>query len=163
MWRLKRQLSCWRSGSKLNGFYGLDFIREEGTGTLYLIELNPRCTQLGHLNVSAQGDLAGALSARLKAHPQSSEEPIENDTIAFFPQAFNRNPQSPYLVRGYHDVPWTEPNLVRHLLKEPWPDRQLLARLYHFFRSPRRPEEVTFDIGMREQPSEPSVANSSKS
>ena len=45
---------------KPNGFYGLDFIREEGTGTLYLIELNPRCTQLGHLNVSAQGDLAGA-------------------------------------------------------------------------------------------------------
>ena len=45
---------------ELNGFYGLDFIREEGTGTLYLIELNPRCTQLGHLNVSAQGDVGGA-------------------------------------------------------------------------------------------------------
>jgi len=148
---------------KLNGFHGLDFILEQGTDIPYLIELNPRCTQLGHLNLRIQGDLVEALSARLQAEPQPSDESIENDTIAFFPQLFNRNPKSPYLVRGYHDVPWAEPDLVRHLLKEPWPERQPLARLYHFFRPPRRAEEVTFDMGMREQPSELSVASPSKS
>jgi hypothetical protein len=42
-------------------------------------------------------------------------------------------------------VPLKEPKLVRHLLKEPWPDRQLPARLYHFFRRPKRLEEVTFE------------------
>jgi hypothetical protein len=49
----------------LNGFHGLDFVLESGTGAPYLIELNPRCTQLGHLRLPGQGDLAGSLVARL--------------------------------------------------------------------------------------------------
>jgi hypothetical protein len=131
---------------KLNGFYGLDFILQQGTGDPYLIELNPRCTQLGHLSLPDQGDLAGLLSARLQGrYPQPPRDAIESDTIAFFPQASNWAPRSPYLARGYHDVPSKEPKLVRHLLKEPWPDRQLPARLYHFFRRPKRLEEVTFE------------------
>jgi hypothetical protein len=131
---------------KLNGFYGLDFILQQGTGDPYLIELNPRCTQLGHLSLPDQGDLAGLLSARLQGrYPQPPRDAIGSDTIAFFPQASNWAPRSPYLARGYHDVPLKEPKLVRHLLKEPWPDRQLPARLYHFFRRPKRLEEVTFE------------------
>jgi ATP-grasp domain len=131
---------------KLNGFCGLDFILQQGTGDPYLIELNPRCTQLGHLSLPDQGDLAGLLSARLQGRtPQPPRDAIGNDTIAFFPQATNWAPMSPYLARGHHDVPSTEPKLVRHLLKEQWPDRQLPARLYHFFRRPKRAEEVTFE------------------
>jgi ATP-grasp domain len=131
---------------KLNGFYGLDFILQHGTGHPYLIELNPRCTQLGHLSLPDQGDLAGLLSARLRGRGlQPPRDAIRSDTIAFFPQASSWSPSSPYLARGYHDVPSKEPKLVRHLLKEPWPDRQLTARLYHFFRRPKRLEEVTFE------------------
>ena len=40
---------------QLSGFHGLDFILEDETGHAHLIELNPRCTQLGHLRVAPQG------------------------------------------------------------------------------------------------------------
>jgi hypothetical protein len=140
----------------LSGFHGLDFILEEGTGTAYLIELNPRCTQLGHLRLPGQGDLVGALVAALRGeNPRADGDAILSDTIlsdtvlsntvAFFPQAFLGNPRNPYLRRGYHDVPWEEPGLFRELLRERWPDRQLLARIYHSFRPPKPLEEVRFD------------------
>ncbi len=130
----------------LNGFHGLDFVLEKGTGTPYLIELNPRCTQLGHLRLPSQGDLAGVFIAKLKGEdPPPEDDPITGDTVAFFPQAFSWNPRSPYLRHGYHDVPWEEPDLLRELLREPWPDRQLPARIYHYFRPPKQPVEVQFD------------------
>jgi hypothetical protein len=130
----------------LNGFHGLDFVLEEATGAAYLIELNPRCTQLGHLRLPDQGDLAGRFIARVKGvDPPQEEDPVASDTIAFFPQAFSWNPRSPYLRHAYHDVPWEEPELLRQLLREPWPERQWLTRVYHFFRPSQKQTEVEFD------------------
>ncbi len=130
---------------QLNGFHGLDFVLDERTGAAYLIELNPRSTQLGHLRISGQGDLAGAIGAQLNAKaPAAALETIEGDTIAFFPQALNWNPDSPYLKSGYHDVPWEEPALQQELLRKAWPYRRLLYRLYHYFREVERQEEVKF-------------------
>jgi predicted ATP-grasp superfamily ATP-dependent carboligase len=132
---------------ELNGFHGLDFVIEETTGAAYLIELNPRCTQLGHLQLAGQGDLAGAVTAMLKNEPVAVPEPedcIQSETVAFFPQALNWNPKSPYLRRGYHDVPWEEPALVRQLLRSSWPERQWLSRVYHTFRASKQPDEVSF-------------------
>ena len=130
----------------LSGFHGLDFVLEEGTGRAYLIELNPRCTQLGHLRIPGQGDLAGVFSAALKrTGPPPADDCITAETIAFFPQAFFWNPQSPYLRHSYHDVPWEEPKLFRELLREHWPNRQWLARAYHMLRPPIKTSEVQFD------------------
>lgn len=42
---------------ELSGFHGLDFVLEADSGAAYLIELNPRCTQLGHLSIARQGSL----------------------------------------------------------------------------------------------------------
>ena len=131
---------------ELTGFYGLDFMLEQGTGAAYLIELNPRCTQLGHLRLAGEGDLAGILIARLKGErPPSEDDPVTSDTIAFFPQAFRLNPQSPYLREGYHDVPWQEPALFRELLRDPWPHRQWPARLYRLFKPAEQSVEMNFD------------------
>jgi hypothetical protein len=131
----------------LNGFHGLDFVLEEATGAAYLIELNPRCTQLGHLRLPDQGDLAGSFIAKVKGvDPPQEKDSIAGDTIAFFPQAFSWNPRSPYLRHGYHDVPWEEPELLRQLLREPWPERQWLTRVYHFFRPSQKQSEVEFDV-----------------
>ena len=134
----------------LNGFHGLDFMLEDGTDLPYLIELNPRCTQLGHLRLPVQGDLAGLISAKLGGSlgsgdaPFSPEETIQGNTVAFFPQTFTWNPKSPYLKSSFHDVPWEEPALVRELLRTTWPERQILSRIYHHFRAPKRPGEVKF-------------------
>jgi predicted ATP-grasp superfamily ATP-dependent carboligase len=130
---------------KLNGFHGLDFIIERTTGAAYLIELNPRCTQLGHLRLPGQGDLAGAMSAILWDRPaQAATNCIEGSTVAFFPQAFKLNPRSKYLRCGYHDVPWEEPALLSELLRREWPQRQWLSRIYHHFRVTPQPDEVKF-------------------
>jgi hypothetical protein len=134
----------------LNGFHGLDFILEKGTNAPYLIELNPRCTQLGHLRLASQGDLAGMIAARLRNEPAPIDAPgdlddyVQGTTVAFFPQTFIWNPKSSFLRSGYHDVPWGEPALVRELLRRPWPERRLLSRIYHHFRAPKLPREMKF-------------------
>jgi hypothetical protein len=119
---------------RLSGFSGLDFMIEAGTGIPYLIELNPRCTQLGHLEFGGNESLAGALSADLKGEPQRRLlPPGRPGTIALFPQAFT-GVRSPHLDASYHDIPWEEPHLVRELILEPWPTRRWAARLYHLMR-----------------------------
>jgi hypothetical protein len=125
-------------GLRLSGFCGLDFMLHERSGIAYLIEVNPRCTQLGHLVIPGQGDLAGLLCARLGAPAVArAQKPVTSDVVAFFPQALAWSPDSPYMQSCSHDVPWTEPRLVQELLREAWPDRRWLARAYHRLR-PRR-------------------------
>jgi hypothetical protein len=136
--RLARELG-------LSGFHGLDFVLEEATGAAYLIEINPRCTQLGHLRIPRQGDLAGMMAARLREEPAPvPRDCIQGSTVAFFPQAFKLNPKSCYLRCGYHDVPWEEPALVGELLRAEWPERQWLSRVYHRFRVPKQAFEAKF-------------------
>jgi len=133
----------------LSGFHGLDFVLEQNTGAAHLIEINPRCTQLGHLRLANQGDLAGALSAKLRNQPipavTDPQDCLPGDTVAFFPQAIPWNPTSRHPRDGKHDVPWEEPALVLELLRGPWPERQSLSRIYHRYRAANTPEEVSFE------------------
>ena len=129
----------------LSGFYGLDFMLEDDEDSslpaAWLIELNPRCTQLGHLNLPNQGNLADILVAKLQNKSPSTAimgNAIQGETVAFYPQALTWNPQSPYITHGYHDVPSQAPELQAELLREEWPLRQWPARLYHHFFPPRR-------------------------
>ena len=124
---------------ELSGFFGLDYVMEAGTGRAHLIELNARCTQLGHLILPEQGDLIGMLCAKLGASGGAeSHIPIAGDTIALFPQALAWNPDSSYLATCHHDIPWTEPALVRELMRDSWAERQLVARVYHRLRGRKR-------------------------
>jgi len=133
----------------LSGFHGLDFVLDQKTGEAYLIEINPRCTQLGHLRLANQGDLAGALSAKLWNQPipavTDPQDCQPGEAVVFFPQAIQWNPKNPYLRIGKHDVPWEEPALVLELLRVAWPERKLLSRIYHHYRAPITPEEVNFE------------------
>jgi hypothetical protein len=129
----------------LSGFHGLDFILEERTGAPYLIEMNPRATQLGHLQVCAQGSLADALAAKLTGRPWQQSPGVRlipGNTIALFPQAWKTDPTRPELAGEYHDVPWDEPVLVRELIRESWPDRRLLNRLLYGLWMRRRYETL---------------------
>jgi hypothetical protein len=99
----------------LSGFCGFDFVLEAETGNAWLIEINPRATQAGHLNLGPGRDLPAALYAALSGTtPQATPRVSENDTIALFPQEWIRDPHSQFLQSAYHDVPWQEPALVRH-------------------------------------------------
>ena len=122
----------------LTGFYGLDFMVDRATGLSYLIEMNPRCTQLGHLSLPKQGDLAGIFYAKISGRPlPEPQNPIRSDVIAFFPQALFRPPTGSVSDGLYLDVPWDHPGLIRELLLPSWPDRHWMARLYHAFKAPR--------------------------
>lgn len=121
---------------RMSGFFGLDFILEQSTGAACLIEMNPRCTQLGHLQLP-EGDLAGALCAALLARERPrAKTPILEDKIVFFPQALLWGARPASLGRAHYDVPWEQRQLVKALIQEPWPERQWRARLYHLFRRP---------------------------
>jgi hypothetical protein len=99
----------------LSGFFGLDFIIEEETGSTFLIEMNPRCTQHCHLRLEKGRDMIGAISAILKGKPPSEQAPItQNDLIAYFPHALLMG--SKFLSSSYHDVPLDEPELIQELL-----------------------------------------------
>lgn len=98
----------------LSGVHGFDFMLEEHTGYAYLIEINPRATQVGHLALGPGRDIPAALYAALSGNAVPSTAKVtEKDTIALFPQEWTRDPASSYLQSAYHDIPWEEPELVR--------------------------------------------------
>jgi hypothetical protein len=111
----------------LSGFFGLDFMIDDESGATYLIEMNPRCTPLCHLQLGGRRDMVGALWSQLTEQPPRFASPLTNsDLIAYFPQA--RNSNSEFLEASFHDVPEGEPALTEELL-HPWSERSLLGRL----------------------------------
>jgi len=98
----------------LSGVHGFDFMLEEHTGNAYLIEMNPRATQVGHLGLGDGRDIPAALYAVLSGNAvESTPKVTEKHTIALFPHEWIRDPESPFLQSAYHDIPWEEPELVR--------------------------------------------------
>jgi hypothetical protein len=103
----------------LSGLHGFDFMLEAQTGNAYLIEINPRATQVGHLTLGPGHDLPAALCAAVSGEAvQPAPKVTENDTIALFPQEWIRDPESEFLQSGYHDVPWEEPELLRACIRK---------------------------------------------
>jgi Carbamoyl-phosphate synthase L chain, ATP binding domain len=110
----------------LSGVHGFDFMIEAGTNNAYLIEMNPRATQVGHLTLGPGRDIPAALFAAVTGQTMREAPAVtENTVIALFPQEWKRDPASPYLLSGYHDVPWDEPELIRACVR---PRRKQWAR-----------------------------------
>ena len=100
-------------GLGLSGLHGLDFMLGED-GRAHLIEINPRSTQIGHLTLGSGRDLPAALYSVVSGEvAKPAPRVTERNTIALFPQEWIRDPGSPFLSSGYHDVPWQEPDLVK--------------------------------------------------
>ncbi|HTY95083.1 MAG TPA: hypothetical protein VMC02_14425, partial [Steroidobacteraceae bacterium] len=115
------------------------FIIEESSGQTFLIEMNPRCTQLGHLQFAEGGDLAGAICERLGGQRRASPDtPIHSDMVAFFPQAWRSSTPGDGWYSAHQDVPWEEKSLVEYLLQEPWSTRRWQARTWRLLRGSRR-------------------------
>jgi hypothetical protein len=99
---------------EFSGFCGFDFIFEPATGRPLLLEMNARPTQVAHLALGAGRDLTSALRCALLGVPLQERPAVtDNDLIALFPHEWQRDPRSPMLRDGYHDVPKDQPELLR--------------------------------------------------
>lgn len=143
----------------LTGFFGLDFMIEEGSGEAFLIEMNPRCTPLCHLQLGPGRDMVEALRAKLAGQPcRATPSVTRNDLIAYFP--FARHAKSELLESCFEDVPQGEPDLVEEIL-HPWSQRSVVGRLVDFSRRARsreRPAKVPVipaDTAMSESSGQP--------
>jgi len=118
---------------ELSGFFGLDFMIEDGTDLTYLIEMNPRCTPLSHLQLGTGRDMVGALHAQLVGQSfRATPSVTQSEMIAYFPQAWTS--QSEFLRTSFQDLPEDEPELIEVLL-HPWSERSLLGRAIDALRS----------------------------
>lgn len=132
---------------KLSGFYGLDFILEgqgdeEQSGTPWLIEMNSRATQIAHLALGLGHDLAAAAYAAIGDVPVHPRQLVTTEnTIALFPQEWERDPASPLIRSAYHDVPWDAPALVRGYVNQ----RPGLRVFSHQFWRERRQRKQNFE------------------
>ena len=98
----------------LSGVVGFDFMLEAQTGDAYLIEINPRSTQVGHLTLGLGRDIPAALYSSATGEPvRPAPKVTEDNTIALFPSEWMRDSASPFLQSAYHDVPWEKPELIR--------------------------------------------------
>ena len=112
----------------LSGFFGLDFMIENGSGAAYLIEMNPRCTPLCHLRLGKGRDMVASLAAQLSGQPmQETYRLLKTDLIAYYPGALKC--KSDLFRSSFHDVPSDEPELVEELLR-PWAKQNATTRLY---------------------------------
>jgi hypothetical protein len=126
---------------RLSGFYGLDFVLDEQTGTSWLIEMNSRATQIAHLALGPDQDLAAAAFAAITGVPVHPRPVVTTEqTIALFPQEWQRDPASPLIAGAYHDVPWDAPALVRAYVNQRPGWRRLLTQQYWRERRQRKPD-----------------------
>ena len=128
----------------MTGFCGMDFIIDAKSGFLYLIELNPRITQIGHLEPGGKQNLVTALCRRWAGESSSAQIAFSEEMIAFFPHSLRCKPNHPLLASPNlrHDIPIDEPELVRELSRKPWNSRHLSSRVFSaisrtFYRSQR--------------------------
>jgi hypothetical protein len=128
---MDRTANILASRLNLSGFYGLDFILEEQTGIAWLLEMNSRATQIPHLALGPGRDLPAAAFAAVTGLPVRPRPAVTNEeTIALFPQEWNRDPASSLIRSAYHDVPWDSPTLVRACISEPSALRRVLTPSY---------------------------------
>jgi biotin carboxylase len=113
----------------ISGLCGFDFMLEASTGNAYLIEINPRATQVGHITLGEGRDLPAALYSAVSGRQTRLGPAVtENDTIALFPHEWARDPQSEFLRTGYHDVPWDTPELVHACMRRSRKESMWYAR-----------------------------------
>lgn len=101
---------------RFTGFGSLDFIIDEKTQKPYVIELNPRPTPTCHFGLEfCSQDLCDAFYRGLNGH-EIVTKPFKPFVVALFPNEQKRDPNSPFLKEGYHDIPQNDPELVAELV-----------------------------------------------
>lgn len=114
----------------ISGFCGLDFIIEAKSGCGFLIELNPRATQIGHLEPGGSNSLVNILFKAIVGETLRPNH-FSEETVALFPHILRCRPEAvPSFPNMIQDVPWSEPELTRELMKKSWNRRHFSSFLY---------------------------------
>jgi hypothetical protein len=160
----KMMLAAERIASRLylSGFFGLDFMIENGSGATYLIEMNPRCTPPCPLALGKGRDLIAAMWAQLTGQPLPESRPVtRKKRIAYFPQtgaAMGGLQDFGHHETSYYDVPHGEPELIQELL-HPWSERsipgQMFDRARRMWTQQNAPGVCVFESEMASARSEP--------
>jgi hypothetical protein len=105
-----------------SGFVSFDFMLDEATGEVALVELNPRPIGTTHLGRRFGHDPCAALLACLSPHmPAAAPSVVATvDAVALFPKEIEREPESLWRLRAadvYHDVPDGEPAVIAAYLR----------------------------------------------
>lgn len=110
--------ACIARGFGLTGIFSPEFIVDNRTGKLYMLEVNRRISHGTHRGESINVDAAAALFAAMHGTdpPRDQLDPGEEHFCAHFPQEWIRDADSPHLRRFPVDVPWDEPELARALV-----------------------------------------------
>jgi hypothetical protein len=122
----------------LSGLCGFDFLIDDSSGAVHLLECNARATPLCHLDLGHGQDPLAALLRHVYGIADVARR-VVSDRVAFFPQCWLLEPDSLMFAEFHHDVPWSEPALIRELVRTPWPERGWIARITG--RTRRRNEE----------------------
>jgi len=96
----------------LSGLHGFDFLVDDASGAIKLIEINPRATQIGHFSLGPGRDLAAALFEVFSGSPVACRSPIQYRDVSLFPAEWHRDRQSSYLTSTFHDIPTEDAELA---------------------------------------------------
>ncbi len=127
----------------LSGLNGFDYMLESQSGDAYLIEINPRSTQVGHLTLGVGRDIPAALYSAVTGQTIRPAAKVTDDlTFALFPHEWIRDPASQFLQSAYHDVPWDKPELIRACVRArrkqyAWYSQQNRLQAFSVARLPR--------------------------
>jgi len=100
-----------------SGLLGFDFmLTDDGEATL--IECHSRPIVGSYMGRLSGRDLCLALHHHLAGLEIPAPSAPSHEIVARFPQEWRRDPQSPYLLNAYHDVPWDDPGLFEKLLRD---------------------------------------------
>jgi hypothetical protein len=98
------------------GFVAFDFMIDDTTGDIYLLECNPRPIPVGHLGSRIGVDLCAALKAGLSGESHRTGDQVNGETITLFPQEWQRNPTGIAKTANYIDIPLDDPPLLRAMV-----------------------------------------------
>lgn len=107
-------------GFGMTGLFGVEYIVDDVTGDVHLLEINRRMTNGVPAGALIDVDLCAAFHAAVTGNPRSSRQdlaPGEEHVIAHFPQEWLRDPESRYLRDHRVDVPWNDPALFEAMLE----------------------------------------------
>jgi hypothetical protein len=115
--RCRRAAEAMVSATGGSGFLAFDFIQCAKSGSMFLLESNPRPNQICHLGSKVGQNLCQALANALRGSPLTIKEAIDRVSVPLFPQCWVEDESTAISTANVLDVPANDPRLLEFMLK----------------------------------------------